>query len=97
MAIVLHNQSILDFAIQHTGSAHNAFEIAMANNISITDQLTAGNDLVIPVSIVNDVDVKNYYQSKAIQPATDITQYEDSEENPEGISIWILNQNFIVQ
>ena len=97
MATVLHNQSILDFAIQHTGSAQNAFEIAMANNMSVTEQLTAGHTLVIPSSIVNDVDVKNYYQSKSIQPATDITQYEDSEENPEGISIWILNQNFIVQ
>ena len=97
MAIVLHNQSLLDFAIQHTGSAQNAFEIAMANNMSITDQLTAGSELVVAGSIVNDVDVKNYYQSKSLQPATDITQYEDSEENPEGISIWILNQNFIVQ
>ncbi|TDX86169.1 hypothetical protein [Epilithonimonas xixisoli] len=97
MAIVLHNQSLLDFAIQHTGSAHNAFEIAMANNISITDQLTAGSELVIPDSIVNDVGVKNYYQSKSIQPATDITQNGESEETPEGISIWILNQNFIVQ
>ena len=97
MAIVLHNQSLLDFAIQHTGSAQNAFEIAMANNMSITDQLTAGSELVVAGSIVNDVDVKNYYQSKSLQPATDITQNGEAEETPEGISIWILNQNFIVQ
>lgn len=97
MAIVLHNQSLLDFAIQHTGSAQNAFEIGMANGISVTAQLVAGSELLITGAIVNDVDVKNYYQSKSIQPATDITQYGEAEETPEGISIWILNQNFIVQ
>ena len=97
MAKVLHNQSLLDFAIQHTGSTQNAFEVAMANNLSITDKLTAGSELIIPVSVAMDVDVKNYYQSKEIQPATDITQHAESEEILEGISIWILNQNFIVQ
>lgn len=97
MATILHNQSILDFAIQHTGSAQNAFEIAMANNMSVTDQLTAGTELVIPNSVAMDVDVKNYYQSKAIQPATDITQNGESEQSPEGISVWILDKNFIVQ
>ncbi|GGG46943.1 hypothetical protein [Epilithonimonas arachidiradicis] len=95
--IVLHNQSLLDVAIQHTGSVQNAFEIAAANEMSLTDQLTAGKELIIPDSITQDVDIKNYYQSRAIQPATDITQNGESEEQPEGISVWILNQNFIVQ
>ena len=98
MATVLHNQSILDFAIQHTGSAQNAFEIAMANNMSITDQLMAGSELVIPNSIVNDVDVKNYYQSKAIQPATAITTIIDDNTEPklEGIGYWIIGDDNIV-
>ncbi len=96
-AIVLHNQSLLDFAIQHTGSPQNAFEIAMANDMSVTEQLTAGTELIVPETVAMDVDIKNYYSSKAIKPATDITQTEEQEETPEGISVWILNQNFIVQ
>lgn len=94
---VLHNQSLLDIAIQHTGSAQNAFGIAMANNMSLTDQLTAGAELTVPGTVSMDLDIKNYYSSKAIQPATDITQYGESEETPEGISVWIIDQNFIVQ
>ncbi len=94
---VLHNQSLMDVAIQRTGNALNAFEIAKANNIGITDILTAGSTIVIPDSIIADVDIKNYYQSKAIQPATDITQTGEPGETPEGISYWILNKNFIVQ
>lgn len=100
MATVLHNQSLLDFAIQHTGSAQNAFEIAMANGISITDQLTAGTELTVPESVVMDVDIRNYYQSKAIQPATAITTFiidGEPETELEGISYWAIYDDFIVQ
>ncbi|MFC0344059.1 hypothetical protein [Epilithonimonas hispanica] len=96
-AIVLHNQSLLDFAIQHTGSAQNAFEIAMANNMSLTDQLTAGAELTVPGTVAMDLDIKNYYSSKAIQPATDVTVSSDDEQEQEGISIWGINNDFIVQ
>ena len=97
MATVLHNQTLLDFAIQHTGNVTNAFEIAMANSISVSDELIAGSTLIIPATVVNDTDVLQYYASRAIQPATDITQYGESEETPEGISVWVIDQNFIVQ
>lgn len=94
---VLHNQTLFDFSIQHTGNVTNAFIIAKANNISITTVLIAGASLAIPDSITSDVDIRNYYKSKAIQPATDITETGEPGETPEGISYWILNKNFIVQ
>ena len=96
-AKVLHNQTLFDFAIQNTGSVINAFEIAKINAISISAVLTVGSELIIPDSIKIDVDIKNYYQSKAIKPATDITQVGEPGETPEGISYWIVNKNFIVQ
>ena len=37
--IVLNNQSLIDVAIQHTGTIENAFKIAVANCLSLTDEL----------------------------------------------------------
>jgi len=98
---VLHNQSLLDVAIQWTGNIVNAFEIAKANNISITEQLSAGTALVIPDSITADFSVLSYYQSKykkPIEPATEITNLLDDTETPqlEGIGYWIIGDDNIV-
>ena len=43
--IVLHHQSFLDLAIQHTGSVENAFILALQNGKSLTDDLVAGEQL----------------------------------------------------
>lgn len=67
---VLHNQSLLDLAIQHTGSVANAFAIAVANNISVTSFLIAGTELLIPENVLKDEDILNFYNSKQIKPAT---------------------------
>ncbi|WP_312091089.1 hypothetical protein [Chryseobacterium sp.] len=67
---VLHNQNLLDFAIQHTGSVANAFLIAVANNMAVSDILVAGSVLLVPDNMVKDTDILNYYSSRAIQPAT---------------------------
>lgn len=98
MAIVLHNQSLLDFAIQHTGSAQNAFAIAMANGLSVSDEISAGSALIIPDSVVLDVDIRNYYTSKAIQPATAITNLISDNPEPQlqGIGYWIIGDDNIV-
>jgi len=66
---VLHNQSLLDLAIQHTGSVTNAFAIAVANNISVSSFLIAGTELLIP-DVMKDEDILNFYNSKQIKPAT---------------------------
>ena len=44
---VLHNQSLLDLALQHTGTIESIFELAMLNNLSITDDVVAGKVLTI--------------------------------------------------
>ena len=99
MATVLHNQSLLDFAIQHTGSAQNAFEIAKANGLAISAEVVAGTELIIPGTVMNDVDVLQYYVSRAIQPATAITNFigdGSPEPHPEGIGYWIIGDDNIV-
>lgn len=95
---ILHNQSLFDIAIQHTGSVENAFAIAKANDRSITAILTSGSKITIPSGVKMNNDVKDYYAARKVQPATGIDN--DNKIAPaeyEGISYWIINQNFVVQ
>lgn len=46
--IVQHKQTLLDIAMQTTGTAESVFELADRNGISITDALIVGEPIVIP-------------------------------------------------
>ncbi|QAR31112.1 hypothetical protein EQP59_07100 [Ornithobacterium rhinotracheale] len=97
--IVLHKQSLFDVCLQHTGSIAGIFELAEANNLSITDDVQAGQRLELPPlgggkgEVVQDADILAYYTAKNIQPATALEEYT---EQLEGISYWTINQNFKV-
>lgn len=65
---VQNGQSIFDIALQHCGDVAAAFDIAVLNDILLTDALAAGQSLAIP-AVVN-TDVVNYYKSRGIVPAT---------------------------
>lgn len=91
---VLHNQSLLDVCLQHTGSIEGVFELAMNNNLSITDDIQVGKILNLPEGITTDKDILNYYKAKNIQPATAII--EQTEEKLEGIGYWAIGVDFKV-
>ena len=55
--VVLHNQSLLDLALQHTGTIESIFELAMLNNLSITDDVVAGKILTIPTETFTNNDI----------------------------------------
>ena len=88
---VLHNQSLLDLALQHTGTIESIFESAEANALNITDDIQAGKILILPTEAFTNNTAKN------IQPATAFTR-EDKQvlERLEGISIWAINLDFVV-
>ncbi|GIM53762.1 hypothetical protein [Capnocytophaga cynodegmi] len=95
--IVLHNQSLLDTCLQHTGTIESLFDLALANDLSVTDDLTAGQGFEIPNNVEKDKDILNYYTAKNIQPATGFTQTDlQILERLEGISIWAINLDFKV-
>ena len=98
MATVLHNQSLLDIAIQWTGSVANVFLIAQANGLAVSDEITPGDELIIPDTVVLDTDIKTYYTSRAIQPATALTTIIDDNTEPslEGIGYWIIGDDNII-
>ena len=92
---VLPLQSLLDIAVQHTGAVESVFAIAVANGLSLTDDLPAGTEIKLPDSVNKDSDVLNYYSAKRLQPATAVIMLPE-EERLEGIGYWAISVDFKV-
>lgn len=94
---VLHNQSLLDLALQHTGTIESIFELAEANTLNISDDVVAGKTLVLPAEAFTNKDILGYYTAKNLQPATAFSKEDEQVfERLEGISIWAINLDFVV-
>lgn len=94
---VLHNQSLLDLALQHTGTIESVFELAEANTLNITDDVQAGKTLVLPAEAFTNKDILGYYTAKNLQPATAFSKEDEQVfERLEGISIWAINLDFVI-
>ena len=93
--VVLHHQSFLDLARQHTGSVENAFLLALSNGKSLTDDLTAGEQLSLE-NAQNNKDILSYYQSKKLQPATGVSHTGGSSLQLQGIGYWVISNDFKV-
>jgi len=92
---VLPLQSLLDIAIQHTGAVESVFVIAVANGLSLTDDLPTGTEIKLPDSVNKDSDVLNYYTAKRLQPATAVIMLPEA-ERLEGIGYWVIQTDFKV-
>lgn len=67
---VIDNQSVLDIAIQESGSVLAAFEWSIKNGLSITDELEPGQQLIkVNTGFIN-TDVVRYFKSKNQMSAT---------------------------
>jgi hypothetical protein len=64
MITVIPEQSLFDIAIQQDGSDLTAFDWALKNGLSITDELFPGQKLVAPNSSLRNVEVANYFKGK---------------------------------
>ena len=96
MIKILHNQSLLDIAIQHTGDVSNAFLIAKENSLAVSDFLVAGYELVIPNGASFNRDILNYYNAKQIRPATATTD-DNIIPQLKGIGYMKIGGNFKVE
>lgn len=67
---VLHNQSLLDFALHHYGKIEALFDLTLINGISATDVLTPGAMLETSETIDKSEDIVNFYTYKSIVPAS---------------------------
>ena len=94
---VLHNQSLLDLALQHTGTIESIFEFAEAKALNISDDVVAGKTLVLPAEAFTNKDILAYYTAKNLQPATAFSKEDEQVfERLEGISIWAINLDFVI-
>lgn len=93
--IIEHNQSLLDVSIQTTGTVNNALKIAQANNISLSDKLMPGTEVIIPDGIDIHTEIVNYYVKNGLKPATDIDHYKEKELG--GIGEMEIGNNFIIR
>lgn len=73
---VANGQSLLDVAIQGAGTIEAALDVAIKNNVSVTDDLSAGAEIAIPT--VQNKAVANYYAARSIRPATQVDMPNDT-------------------
>lgn len=96
-AVITSDQSLLDVAIQHSGSFEAVFDIAMQNGISLTDDTTPGQTIQL-ADEPDNADVTDYYAVNDLHPASAITQDQifDILGQGEGIEFWGIEFDFVV-
>lgn len=91
---VKDRQSLLDMAVQTAGSMEAAFDLAVANGVSLTATLKDGQVLAtVPVRNAGTV---RYYSVQKIMPATALSREEISVLERGGIGFMGIEMEFIV-
>ena len=90
-ATVLDRQSIFDLAIQELGIVEAAFAFSIENDLSLTENLEVGQELV--VTDKENKAIANYYENRGLKPATGITEEQSKFE---GIEFMGIEIDFIV-
>jgi hypothetical protein len=89
---ISEGQSVLDVAVQKCGAAEAALALAIRNEVSITEELSIGKEIVL--SEVVNKNIAAYYANKNLSPATGITT--NGELLDEGIEFWAIEYDFVV-
>lgn len=93
-AKVYQGQSFLDKVIELTGSVENAFEMALLNNMSVTDDVVIGQELKLTGVTLKSV-VSIFNENK--HPATAINEIVGKRIMAGGIGKMIIGKNFIIR
>lgn len=97
MIYTIENQSVFDVAIQENGSVLSAFSWAVKNGLSITDELTPGQQLISPNSDFINADVVGYFKGKKQMIATGFNIADGQSIIPTlGIGTMRIGTTFIV-
>lgn len=90
---VKDRQSLLDIAVQTSGSTEAAFELSKANDTSVTETLPDGR-ILESVAVVNRETARRY-KCLCIEPATALSE-KDMTLVQEGINFMGIEIDFIV-
>jgi len=88
---ITSNQTWLDIACQATGTIATLFDIALSNNVSITDDPIVGNDAIITgTPSLRDLE---YLKEHNVVIGT----RDDGSATMEGIGYWYIENDFEVE
>lgn len=90
VVITRQNQSLFDIAAQEAGTIEAVFELAVQNNMAITDGFAPGITLNAD-NLPTDTTVLAYMKKHEIAPAT-----VDDSKMWQGIGYWIIETDFII-
>lgn len=93
---VYNMQTWYDIALLYTGTIENSFAIAFANNRSITDDLVAGELVIIPDALVLAKKEMAYFDARTIIPATGFIK-QTVVVADDGIGDMAIGINFIIR
>lgn len=71
-ATLNQNQCLLDLVVEYAGSASVLFAVAADNDLSPTDDVTTGQQIIIRDELIN-VPIAKYMSDKNYIPATKLT------------------------
>ncbi|MGQ8869011.1 hypothetical protein [Myroides sp. TSA_177.3] len=87
---IKNEQCFLDLVLESTGTINNTLIMALANDVSITDDFSIGKEYKVAGPIQDSV-ISTY---RMYPPATGYRAVEEVVK--EGISYWAINKDFIV-
>ena len=94
---VSYGQTWLDLALQELGDMERAIELAQLNNRAITDDLQAGEELLVPDFDSEKRSIIQLFRNKANRPASgDTFIAADPGSDGEGIEFWAIENDFVV-
>ncbi len=94
---VLPGQTLFDIVIQEKGSLEGLFDVMASNNLNASDELEAGDTVIIEGDPADRQTLK-YITKKKIKPATRISSASSSSVSTTlgGIGYWIIEDDFVV-
>ena len=67
--VIRNKQSLLDISVQEYGSIEALMDLAVENDVSLTDEFEPGDTLNLPEADGN-TDVQAFYNKRQLKPAT---------------------------
>ena len=92
--IAAYKQTLFDLALQTSGTAEAAMDLAIKNSRCLSDELEAGDEIILP-DLPQNRQMVNYYSVNGILPATSLKP-EFTEIVNGGINYMGIEIDFIV-
>lgn len=92
MSVILPAQTMIDKAMQDLGDASRCLEMALLNNVCLTDDITVGSELLTPAIDTTKQNIITILNRIGLAPAS--KNY--STQLPGGIGYWYIQQDFII-